>query len=154
MRDIKFRFWLKYVKEMMSMEVFIACCNDGYYDFADVISGNCEGVVPIQYTGLKDKNGVWICEGDVVQMYHKPMHEFSHKKSKSTVFKSSGFNEYTAIGERLDVRVVKWIKGALVLYFDNGASGEFRHFSNLANPGESIEVIGNIYENPELVDAK
>lgn len=77
----------------------------------------------MQYTGLKDKNGKEIYEGDILNMtYHG------------------------------SVYIVKpEIKG--VIGFENAAFivGEDR--VPLGRIGRSLEVIGNIYENPELLES-
>lgn len=66
----------------------------------------------MQYTGLKDKNGVEIYEGDLV-------------------VENGSFGPYQ------------------VEYYKNGFYlGDFLHSNWNA---EDVEVIGNIYENPELL---
>jgi hypothetical protein len=71
-----------------------------------------------QFTGLYDKNGKKIFEGDIVKL---PL----SKKSCKVTFKSGGFvAEY----------------------------GSYGFTVNNSLYGGNLEVIGNIYDNPELVE--
>ena len=70
----------------------------------------------MQYTGLKDKNGVEIYEGDIV--------------------KSLGVSDYC-----FGVRPVEYI----------GSSFTIKGYGLCER---LVEVIGNIYENPELLESK
>ena len=56
MREIKFRAWKKYTKEMLT-----DTSNFTHDDFSR------KGFVFMQYTGLHDRNGKEIYEGDVVK---------------------------------------------------------------------------------------
>ncbi|EIM1745213.1 hypothetical protein LMS60_002565 [Listeria monocytogenes] len=81
-----------------------------------------------QYTGLKDKNGKKIFEGDIVRNIN---------------------GEYSYIGIVNKDRYTFYIKG--VAPEDNY---DFADVSDTVTGKSSLIVIGNIHENPELLEAK
>lgn len=125
MRKIKFRAWNKDTKEML-YENFgggrLDCdLNDSLYSLC---SKNSDYIL-MQYTGIKDKNGKEIYEGDIV------MAEDRHLNLRSTPIKGEirfgdGWFYITNKEKTLAFNMV-WI--------GNGFG----------------EVLGNIYENPELL---
>lgn len=129
MRVIKFRIWDTGLGRMFHpngdtlkeiVEAAMGCTGDEWWvDDDDVI---------MQFTGLKDKNGKEICEGDIIR--------------------NNGQNNQLAI---VDPGVAK-IKVSYG-HGDCGYDAALSYFSYYGD-GEDIEVIGNIYENPELTKAK
>jgi uncharacterized phage protein (TIGR01671 family) len=106
-REIKFRFWDKEVKKM-SNDLF---CN---IDKSINNAFTQENLIPLQYTGLKDKSGKEIYEGDILQL--------------------------------AGIRVaVEWQDDFWSTY-----GGWNYDDASLFNNLFQSEVIGNIYENPEL----
>ena len=77
-----------------------------------------------QYTGLKDKDGKEIYEGDVVRIWADPKDY-------------NGYKGHNYIG------VVEWDEFILGFILSDGHG--LKDF-------EFIEIVGNIYENPELLN--
>lgn len=126
MREIKFRAWHKTEKKMYevfgidfdSKEIcihrdpnFYEC--DGWIDF--------KHIELMQYTGLKDKNGKEIYEGDIVDLENWK-----------------------------GVQQICFIDGAFCLADEHGEYVGDIHYIHHAGV-EQAKVIGSIYENPELV---
>ena len=122
----KFRAWSKAEKIMSDVKKIDFCnCEIDARSFEET---EIEEVILMQSTGLKDKNGKEIFEGDVVQ----------YQNTKVPSADSKG----------------------VIRYFDNWAMFgiDIEHnepralfFNGLADH-ISLEVIGNIYENPELLE--
>jgi uncharacterized phage protein (TIGR01671 family) len=119
-REIKFRRWDTDEKYM-------------YYDRPFHMSGRFDRFIYMQYTGLKDKNGKEIYEGDVVRI--------------------ANYNENWKHGEpEFDWRVVEVIHNKYVYALENSVIySPFSSYSGNTLEEYDIEVMGNIYENPELL---
>lgn len=113
-REIRFRAW----DEINNQMIYPKIINES---FSSLTSGDilnrCENLM--QYTGLKDRNGKEIFEGDVVNWFN------GHQSEN------------------------------MIVCFANG-SFEFKRFQVKNNyywlnvDTESISVVGNIFDNPEL----
>lgn len=139
MRDIKFRAWYYAEKKMYyDVVVFDGCvCKrisediwDNFYDE----DGPREdaAVIPMQYTGLKDKNGKDIYEGDIV------------KVGSILMQKNPDYNAIRTVSWGGEINGSEWthdIIGFTLEPCDN------HRIPNLDNDKDlNIEVIGNIYE--------
>lgn len=122
MREIKFRAWhgigktMHYgvsVGDINGRITWPAENNIGYYE------NNIDGMDVMQFTGLKDKNGKEIYEGDIVNINN----EFNLWK-----LPENGICE------------VKWMK----------ATG-FYPFNLDLSAVKETEIIGNIYQNPDII---
>ncbi|CAK1250183.1 hypothetical protein R53140_OCIKHKEL_01352 [Fructobacillus fructosus] len=128
MRNIKFRAWDRFAKEMVFAKTIdfgtngAECIVD-----SDGINGDVGGEWDLeQYTGLHDKNGKEIYEGDIVKL---------HVVILSPDDKV-GFIEYRPeFG-----------------YCINFGKSIARQEYWAANDKHTIEVIGNIHENPVLLE--
>ena len=129
MRDIKFRCWDTENKQMLKVQELdfedtfyggrLSIRADMYNDYFDI-----EDMILMQYTGLKDKNGKEIYEGDIIKIY------------------AEGLG-----GEAIGKIVYDEYDLAFVLRNEVEELSECLWYAE-----QQIEVIGNIYDNPELLE--
>lgn len=134
-RQIKFRAWNKIV-ERMDYEPEVGCA--GGEDFAINDAFHDEEQIFMQFTGLLDKNGKEIYEGDILRITDRfqdwddicevicPISNFACKRIKFDNVKKSPFTP-----EEQGYQIGKCLMG-------------FRR-------QEDREIIRNVYENPELI---
>ena len=117
MREIKFRAWNKYMNDMSE----VTWISKRQAEVNGFSRSSLDDLEIMQYTGLKDKNGVEIYESDLIE---------------------DGFG----IGH------VEYVENrcAFRINFNNGKAKWFIDY--LHSEMRLIEVIGNIYENPELLE--
>lgn len=146
MRDIKFRAWNKeknimvYEDEDGSSEYFDGVCLSDIQMVNSIFKTDFNQYEWMQYTGLKDKNGKEIYEGDIVkQTYHKVI-EFGDEIESF---------EGCHVGKVVIVSSGVCLKNPLNYDTDTGKT-KTKGYKNIAS--YRCEVIGNIYENPELLE--
>ena len=125
----KFRAWDKIDKVIREVTAI-----DWSLDLVEFMHGanerSFEDVILLQSTGLKDKSSVEIYEGDIVSVRNHPFQK----------------TELSGVGIEIDGDYLigwsdhnlTWLAGDLLLY-------QLKPY---------IEVIGNIYENPELLEVE
>ena len=123
MREIKFRFWNEALKTWEKTEYMV-----GEKGFVRLQA------LPSQFTGLKDKNGKEIYEGDVVCYVIDEVVEVIEGHPRTEPEGQIG--------------CVGFGNGA---YFINSRDGNFYSHGEQMFAWSELEIIGNIYEDSDLI---
>ena len=134
MREIKFRAWDKRDNEMFYSSM--------YQDKTSMVFGlssflaECSDIEEtlMQSTGLKDKNGVEIYNGDIV-IVENYNHHGKNPKKVMFVYYDNLTAQYCTKIEKTNFKIGDLIMENQPLFF-----------------AHSIEIIGNIYEHSHLLD--
>lgn len=137
MREIKFRAWDKRDEKMLvddpfsSVHPFAITPSGAVYGAGELLYDNELGanstVVLMQYTGLKDKNGVEIYESDILQ---------DHRERRAIIVWHQANCEFL-LNDLEEYQAGNYDEPAYIIWDGQGWLG--------------LEVVGNIYENPELL---
>jgi uncharacterized phage protein (TIGR01671 family) len=129
MREIKFRAWDRGSKVMHSWETITTKWDETELVWLFVPSmKKSEQMIVMQYTGLKDKNGKEIYEGDILEVTSQDTKHLDKKWRRMFVDFDRGHFRFNAVGEE---------------------GKEYGLFYKLET--WKPKIIGNIYENPDLL---
>jgi len=147
MREIKFRTWDKSRKQMVQVRQILIPDGNNENGLQEVsVSGLKFGTNPsywqiapplMQYTGLKDCKGREIYEGDIIEIELSPERAFTDGQPE--IF-------------RIKVVYSEYSTGFHGIRMDDERSTPY----SLGFSGSAVirrEVIGNVWENPELLEA-
>ena len=126
---IIFRAWLKDENKMVEVTSLNLTTKRIMYDIYKMKS--FDEIILMQSTSLKDKNGKEIFEGDIINIHQ------------------------TVNGENLFVITIDSIDGIVPVYnFNRTKKYEYdvKELLEVNERDKEIEVVGNIYENKELIE--
>ena len=137
MREIKFRAWDHFNEIMWGQE---ECYQEDLATFFKEYQMALEGgnnPILMQYTGLKDKNGTEIYEGDYLESLET--HMIYQIESIVPVSRMTNFECSTPIALRTEDGIMR-------------GNGIYENYSDdWMSMSQFYKVIGNIHENPELL---
>lgn len=130
MRQIKFRGWRQ--GKMIDLANFTPLALDANLNTSGLFIPFLPDMILMQYTGLKDRQGVEIYEGDIISRTHSKDHKYDSKQG-------------------LRFGAVVFTMGMFIVeYTPHEFQESLTYFTdNVFDCGS--EVIGNIHENPELL---
>lgn len=152
MREIKFRAWHKPTKQYtiqsfwkygdneeyeetgdhLAISIDGCLCDEGYGNGMSGVQNSDDYIIE-QYTGVKDKNGKEIYEGDILGCKHSAQSPYSRSNRNIRVVRENPKTHQ------------------LGLFGDTNSDYEATGFGLSETTKNRFEVIGNIHENEELL---
>jgi len=121
-REVKFRAWNDIDKMIIDWSVLRA----SPVFFTNIIKGKVKHHNLMQYTGLKDKSGAEIYQGDLI-------------KNRSGRVCEVAWDDANGLFDAIPI---------------NAGGGGTSHGFEVCSWGDHVEVVGHIHENPELLEKK
>lgn len=150
MRKLKFRAWNGYrilkdkeLRENAELLYTKAGSSDQY--MYDILLPNSKDLILMQYTGLKDRNGKDVYEGDILSYKHIAYTDCS--KTRIEEIEEESFIEIITYAPMASI-VKPHSKNVRCLGYDSVN----KECLILDLTSDEVEIIGNIYENPELLE--
>ena len=148
MREIKFRAWHKGQKKMFTALYLDFNGHVGIWNYeeTEIDFDFFPFLVLMQYTGLKDKNGVEIYEGDILLVED----EYTDRILDDGSGPREPWNHLAPVGFQdgsFGITISEPGDG----YSRKGFWPFERILNDIGDTPEEMEIIGNIYENKELL---
>jgi uncharacterized phage protein (TIGR01671 family) len=152
MREIKFRYFDTKRQE------FITDCDVYFIDSNCILAGDLDNppvvditknVVVSQYTGLKDSNEIEIFEGDIVKVPSINDHVHGNYSYKEVIYRNGTWIAQYVKSEKGQVVPRGYMAGHLIDCYDHDYKALVFYDDRLEHT--DIEIVGNIYENQELL---
>ena len=148
----KFRAWLKKEQKMDNEIDHISWLEDELYCIGDGITYmvSAEDLVLMQSTGLKDKNGKEIFEGDILK-FNDEWADYCYEGYVDGSVEGINFVEVVRGEACFEFGKTKYPESSLFILMED----EHLNFKDFIKSEDfEFEILGNIYENPELLEVE